>query len=234
MNYQKHNQGFTHTPIWALFIGSDRARRLSQLRARISRLPWVSFYKNRTMPNLVSGFTVAELVVVIAIMVIITGAVLSKYRNYGYHAQFANAAENIVLALRQAQVYGVGVKGNAVACGGATTFDCSYGVYFSIASPYSLTIFVDVNNNGVFDAAASPTEVYQTLSWVAPIRISSLMCDGAACGSNVLSILFKRPDPDAAIRAATAALYNKGAITITDGTNTSIITLTKTGQISLQ
>jgi prepilin-type N-terminal cleavage/methylation domain-containing protein len=189
-----------------------------------------------------NGFTILELLVVISVMGIITGIVIAKYRGYGTNALFANATENIVLSLRQAQVYGVGVKGSSGCTTGTTAFDCSYGVYFSTATPNSATLFVDNNNNGIFDSGATPTEAVQTISWIAPITITRITCDGANCpsggadtgGSSVLDVTFRRPNPAATLHDGAGSSYTTGVITISDGTKTAVITVTKTGQISLQ
>lgn len=183
------------------------------------------------MPSLVSGFTLVELLVVISVMGIITGLALTKYRGYGANAYFANASENIVLALRQAQVYGVGVKKGGVVCGGATEFDCSYGVYFSTASPDSATVFVDVNNDGLYSGVG---EIVQVVNWNSPIALQSVLCDGAACVGNALNVTFKRPNPTATILDGLAGPHTTGAVTITNGSKMSTVTITKTGQISLQ
>lgn len=184
------------------------------------------------------GFTLIELIVVMAVMVIITGAMLAKYRNYGSDALFANATEDIVLALRQAQLYGVGVKGNAAACGSGSTFDCSYGVNFDLSTPNMLTIFVDNNDNSLYDVGASPSELVQTVSWKSPIVIQSMTCDGAPCSGNVMNVTFKRPDVAGIIndnvKHIAPAIISNGVITISNGVQSSVITITYTGQISLQ
>ena len=50
------------------------------------------------------GFTVIELLVTFSIYVIISTVVIANYREYSTNAVSANAPEDIVLALRQAQV----------------------------------------------------------------------------------------------------------------------------------
>lgn len=176
-----------------------------------------------------AGFTVIELLVVIFVMGMLTGLVLVKYRGYGQNVRFANATENIILAIHQAQVYGVGVKGSA-GCGVGTTFDCSYGVYFSPSVPGAITVFVDNNNNGTFDAGES----IDTVLLDTPTTITSITCDGAACPGNALNITFRRPNPSATIHDSGAATYTTSTVGVSNGTKSSVITVTKAGQISLQ
>lgn len=185
------------------------------------------------------GFTLLELLVVIAIMGTITGVVIAKYRDYGTNARLANASENIIFAIRSAQQYGVAVRGSSGCTGGTTTFDCSFGVNFSKATPNTLTVFADNNNNGLYDSG----EAVQVETWAAPVAVTVLTCDGGSCadgggnngnGADVMNITFKRPNPTAIIHDGSATVFTVGTISISNGTRTQIITVTKTGQISLQ
>lgn len=186
------------------------------------------------------GFTLIELLVSITIFTVMTGIVLAKYNTYNTNAPFANASEDIVLALRQAQVYGAGVKGNTVGCGLGNTFDCSYGVYFSTATAEKngLTIFVDTNNDRIFTPGTD--SVVDRIRWINSISISSLSCPGSvgACNS-VISATFRRPNPDAFIAdtiPSPSASYDLASITIANAYSgkTAIVTISKAGQISLQ
>ena len=177
------------------------------------------------------GFTVIELLVVLSIMTAITGIVLVNYRGYGANAVFANASEDLVLALREAQVYGVGVKGST-GCTAGSPFDCGYGVYFSTISSNGIIIFADNNGNSIYDAGVD--NIVQKINWQPSINITSVSCNGGACGGNVMSVTFKRPNPSAIIHDSGATSYNTGKITISDGTKTSFVQITSAGQISLQ
>ncbi len=178
------------------------------------------------------GFTLVEVLVSIGIFTVLTGVVLSNYRGYNTNALFANASEDIVLALRQAQVYGVGVKKNIALCG-ASSFDCGYGVYFTIGN--QIKIFADSNDDKKYDALDT---VVETITFQSPISVTALYCGILNCSGNVLSVTFKRPNPDAVIRDTTATVHESAMITISNGVlgvgaKTSIITISKTGQISI-
>lgn len=177
------------------------------------------------------GFSLAELLVVLAVMTIITGVVLAKYRGYGTNALFANATENIVLSIRQAQLYGVAVKGTTGTCSAGSQFDCSFGANFSVATPDRLTLFADNNNNGIFDAGDGSTQV---VTWNSPIAVTAIACGGGACSGGVVNFTFKRPSPTAMIHDSGATTYTVGSVTLSDGVKTSTITVNKAGQISLQ
>ena len=183
------------------------------------------------------GFTLLELLITMAISIIMTGVVVANYRDYTTNAYFANASEDIVLALRQAQVYGAGGKANTVICtGGETLSECRYGVHFSTASGYSdgLILFVDIDNDKIFVEG----EQIETVKWKSPIKITGLSCGGTACAGG-LDITFRRPNPDALITETNniGVSYSTAKITISNGETlprkTAVI-ISNAGQISLQ
>lgn len=180
--------------------------------------------------NWCRGFTLVEVLVSIGIFTVLTAVVLSNYRSYDSSALFANASEDIVLALRQAQVYGVGVRGTG------TSFATPYGVYFLKSKPNEIVIFADNNSNGLYSSADDT--LIETIKWPANIKIdttSGLTCDGVSAAG--IGVTFNRPDPSAIIMRGTPALCTtSGTIKIID-TNTnkfSTVVITPAGQISLQ
>lgn len=187
------------------------------------------------------GFTMIELLVTMSIFLMLTGAVLANYRTFNTNALFANASEDVVLSLRQAQVYGASTKGHGAACPGSS-FDCSYGVHFSTTDPHLIRIFVDVNGNRIYDAGEQFGEVVQ---WANNISVTGVKCGliTADC-VGVMDVTFNRPNPDAYIADNVFLTYaplpisgfDKGWIVLTD-TNTGktiTTTITSAGQISIQ
>lgn len=190
------------------------------------------------------GFTLVEVLVSLGIFAMLTGVVLSNYRGYNTNAFFSNASEDIVLALRQAQVYGVGVKGNVDVSGNPiacppfpnSAFNCSYGAFFWQGS-HGITVFSDNNSTGYYDPTEqfSPLLVGASVAWELPISISDLSCGGNPCLDGV-SVIFKRPAPDAFIRDSSLTIFPFVTITIRDANTgkTASVTITSAGQISLQ
>lgn len=185
------------------------------------------------------GFTLIELLVSISILTIMTSVVLAKYKTYNTNVPFANASEDVVLALRQAQVYGAGGKGHTVACGVGTTYECSYGVYFSTAplEKNGITLFADTDNDRIFTQGVDA--VVERISWPSSISVSALAClPGPLACASVATVTFRRPDPAAFIAEVPnpAFSYDSMTVTLTNSTTgkTATTTISKAGQISLQ
>lgn len=178
-----------------------------------------------------SGFTVIELLVTMGIFLMLTGVVLANYRTFNTNALFANASEDVVLALRQAQVYGASTKGHPALCSGSS-FDCPYGVHFSTTDSHLIRIFVDVNGNKIYDSGEQFGDVIQ---WGNNISITSLQCGTLPCTSG-MDVTFKRPNPDAYITDSSGASNDQGVIILTDTNTTKTVTttITSAGQISVQ
>lgn len=171
-----------------------------------------------------SGFTLIELLVTIGVFLLITGVVLARYRSFGIGAEFSNAVENVVLSLREAQVYGAGSKvtGSGMMCGSPpSAFSCAYGVHFT-NNGASYVIFVDQDGNK--DYAASGSEAIQTIDLPEGISIT------IPPALSDLDIVFKRPFPDAIINDT----LDSASITVTSITKSHTITVTSAGQISVQ
>lgn len=168
--------------------------------------------------------------------------VLGNYKSFGTNAKFSSANEDVVLALREAQVYGASTKGYTGVCGGMTPFDCRYGVHFTSASPNNngFILFVDVNNNRIYDGGdtvISPQANGLSVVWGSNISITELSCGvGIRCTNGDVSITFKRPNVDAYIAdLANSSSYDISSIQLTDSNTSAIatVTISSAGQISL-
>lgn len=148
------------------------------------------------------GFTLMELLVVTAIIVIITSITLVNNNQFGGAIQLDNLGYDLSLSIRQAQVYGI-----SVARFGTNTYSAGYGVHFDLRDPKEYIFFADAAANGVYNAAGN--ELVQTDTLVPGYTISGLCstsggvesCMAATDQSPTLDILFKRPEPDAWIAA---------------------------------
>lgn len=185
-----------------------------------------------------SGFTLVELIVTIGIFTIMTSVVLTDYHSFNINADFESSVENIVLALRQAQVYGTGGKTAGITmCGTpASSFSCAYGVHFIAGSAGSYDVFVDANQNYIMDAGES----IQTIFLGGNTKITSVTCVTSSgvgvCGSGFADVTFMRPSPDAFIAEVPNPVnFDDGVeITLSNGTKTSKVVISAAGQISIQ
>lgn len=183
-----------------------------------------------------SGFTIVELLVTIGIFAVMVSVVLANYRVFNTNSDFANSVENVVLSLREAQVYGVGAKTTgATLCGAsASSFECAYGVHFSISGQYDF--FVDTNGNGIIDGGEST----ETISLGNGTTVTGLQCTTpggtSACANGAVNITFRRPIPDAFIAesAFQSGSDNEVEITVSNGAKIGKVAISSTGQMSIQ
>jgi len=178
-----------------------------------------------------AGFTIIELVIVFAVSAVIFGVVVSGYPSFSNKAELENIALDIALTIREAQVYGVGVKETSVGTG---EFDLAYGVYFDVDNPTQFVLFSDIDNDQMYDVG----EGINTFLIKTNFRIN-LLCEDIACGVSTqrLDITFKRPDLDAVIisNEVPVPLSVAGVRITSDKTgDVKIIRVTNTGQISVQ
>ena len=205
------------------------------------------------------GFTMVELIISIGIFTLLSAMTLVKYNTFNNNAEFTNATEGVVLALRQAQVYGVAARsslagGGAPVICGISVFDCVYGVHFDKGAPGGVSIFIDENGNYVYDSGEKVVEV---IAWKNPITIFDVQCDeNGDCYDGKMDVTFRRPNPDGFIADISPCItdlyllpickdssgnivdatssYKKGLIVLRSGDRFSTTTITLTGQISLK
>lgn len=170
-----------------------------------------------------SGFTLVELIVTMGIFLLITSVVLAQYRSFGVNAEFRNAVENVVLSIREAQVYGAGGKtAGIIQCGNPPlSFTCSYGVQFQNLGT-SYFVFVDQDGDGKYSAA----EEIQTNKFPSGITTKDIT------PTSPLSIVFKRPFPDALINNDPD--ITSASVKLTKDGKSSVISITSAGQVSIQ
>ncbi len=140
------------------------------------------------------GFTLVELLVVMAIFVLISAIVLADNNRFGGQVLVENLAYDVALSVREAQVYGIstrGINGN---------FTSGYGVHFDSSSPSSYVLFADLDGTGVYNAAISG-ETIKTYTFSPGYTIVKLCVTANVedCGITQLDIMFQHPQPDAYI-----------------------------------
>jgi prepilin-type N-terminal cleavage/methylation domain-containing protein len=187
------------------------------------------------------GFTLTELIVVVAIITVVTSVVLASNSKYGGSVLLQNLAYDVALSVRQAQVYGISVRSF-----GASNFSVGYGMNFDVSSPISQTtyiLFADLAGTGVYNPNYIPSEnVPPSPYTIGRGYFISKLCAPAGTDSSTctpvqkLDILYKRPEPDAIIRAnGNSTKQSSGRIVLKSprGDTLSVV-VSATGQISVQ
>lgn len=187
------------------------------------------------------GFTLIELILTISISVLISLVLFLNYAKLGSDISLKRTAQEMALVVREAQVYGLGVKEQRSGAG-ETAFP-GYGIHFSALNPDSFILFADYKPaNNRYDAG---DELVKEFKIKGPEKIVDLCIDqkvspappSAQCNLIVLDIVYLRPYLAVNIRG------NDGGVTGTSdsqvviesprGNQKKVITWI-TGQISVE
>lgn len=141
----------------------------------------------------------------------VTGLVLVKYQSFNGGIVLTNLAYEIALTIREAQTYGINVKGQV------SNFNLSYGVHLDTSSPTSFIMFADNQQNtpdqygirtgdGKYDGGSSSFDINVDTFMLKRgivinkfcVGVSPEICSSSGSGSK-LDITFNRPDPSAII-----------------------------------
>jgi prepilin-type N-terminal cleavage/methylation domain-containing protein len=196
------------------------------------------------------GFSLMELLVVIALLIIILSVSLFNYDNFGKDVELENAVYSVALAVREAQVFGVNkalkeVETPVSSFGG----DYGYGVYFnkqesesSNADYKKFLLYIDdeSTNNKIFggDACSGTGECYSQIYLTKGNYISSIKVkdsNGNITPTGFVNIYFKRPNPDATILTDGSTEYASAQITISSpgGTYSRCVKVGNAGDITI-
>lgn len=223
-------------------------------------LSFPSFFK---IPKATKGFTLIELMVVVAIFAILTTVIMYKNSDFNNSFLLTDVTYDVALTIRQAQVYGLNVKNSGKGTVTQSGFNSGYGVYLdaSTIQNNSLVFFADIfpdpsplvpaptSGNYSYDGQ---NELLNTFALTKGYRIARFCaatsanasveyCSDSTIGRvlNKLAIVFVRPNPDAYItdsNATSPTYYSKATLTIVspDGTKLKTVRVTTAGQISIE
>lgn len=181
-----------------------------------------------------AGFTLVELLVSIAIFAVVTSVAVVNHTDFNGSVLLTNLAYEIGLSVREAQIYGITVKGTAL---DATKFDSGYGMRFDMSTPTRYYLFEDRTPPDHYcdttECGAIYDNVIETFYIQRGNRISKICVDGD-CSPSILDISFVRPNPDAYIRV-NGTSFGKAEICVLSpvaGTARKVV-VESTGQISV-
>ncbi|MBA3733539.1 prepilin-type N-terminal cleavage/methylation domain-containing protein [Patescibacteria group bacterium] len=193
--------------------------------------------------KITKGFSLVELLVSVSIVSMIMGVVLFSYSTFNDGLALQAGGQEMAIAIRQAQTYGLTVK--EVITGGGQ-FGYAYGIYFDTTDPQNYYVFADGNNNKTYDVGSGcgsgSTECVEKFTLRNNVSITSV-CDATSCapsGATQMAITFLRPNPDALIYFIGASGIPTGPsvtgkITLTSAKGkTQLVTVESTGQVLVQ
>ena len=109
--------------------------------------------KNRGLPREAQrsgGFTLIELMVVIAISTIVMTSLIIQQSKWNNRLTINTQTYELALIIRQAQYYSLGVRGSNLLSG--DQFSASYGTYIDMTVPNQYIFFIDKNKNNFLDS----------------------------------------------------------------------------------
>jgi prepilin-type N-terminal cleavage/methylation domain-containing protein len=172
-----------------------------------------------------NGFTIAELIISIFIISLISGMLLTNYGGSKRSAELRIIAQKLASDIRMMQNYSLSEKVNdqndILPPGG-------WGLYFSTANKDRYIFFTDNDNGRDYDPTAVPTETYQTITL--PKYIEICLINGSASANGTAT--FFPPDPTAYVNNSTSTSL---VITLRETSNnsTSTVSLNPFGLINV-
>ncbi len=162
------------------------------------------------------GFKIVELIVSVAIMVVISAVIFWNGNKFNDKIEINSAAEEVSLAIREAQNYGISVRESSAGTG---QFNFGYGVTFDTANvnPTFILIFADRNGNKIYDDdngipcdGSSGDECVEKIPLRNGVSINSMCAIGSLgvlrCGVwKSIQIIFIRPNLDATINTVNSS-----------------------------
>lgn len=209
---------------------------------------------NRKSYKLNSGFTIAELIVVIAIFGLVTSVALFNQGRLSSNVLLTNMTYEVGLAVREAQVYGLGAK-NLDGSDNADSFLGEYGVHFSIDNPQEIYLFgnnYSLSDNPAYDPGEELFQYQfqnQRGNKITALCVGDIdTTNGERCTNDEnnpymvtwVDVIFKRPNPAPIIYANNSAgpalQTGRVYIVINNSENTSCRTVIVegTGQIRVE
>jgi prepilin-type N-terminal cleavage/methylation domain-containing protein len=168
------------------------------------------------------GFTLAEVLVSIFIIVLLSGIIFVNYRQAGRQFALQRSANKLAQDIRKVQEMAMSAKkfqGSIPSSG--------YGVYLNILdNPPQYILFADTSNPGIYDVGEM---VGNPIEFERRIEIDSLKIDSLS--ASPLTITFTPPNPKVWVNGIEGSA---ATITLKADTRIKTITVNAVGLISIQ
>ncbi len=182
------------------------------------------------------------MLIVVGIIATLSAVVMFQYSSFDSQVLLRNLAYEIALSLREAQIYGVSVRGDS--SGG---FNTQYGVHFASTNAENTTfrLFRDNNSDGTYIEADDTLLQAVTIGRRNFIKKLCVDVGGTMeCTKSAMSVFFKRPFSDANFWAQNMGDTSGGIVTpssvhivvgskINDASERTVV-VTRTGQIFVE
>ncbi|MDP2665657.1 MAG: prepilin-type N-terminal cleavage/methylation domain-containing protein [bacterium] len=202
-----------------------------------------------------NGFTLVELMVVLAIIVVITSVVFTSQNSFNKTLMLSNTAYDIALTLRSTQTYGLSSRASG------TSANVGYGIHLASGTHNSFIFFADAYSLIPDSSCTTPdckpgdyiytpsTDTFTADKLVQTYKLNNGITVSDFCayptsgsgscaldgGLTALDIVFTRPNPNALIsglNGASYTTYSRMCITISSQGNTKkYISIAASGQI---
>lgn len=148
------------------------------------------------------GFTVLELLVVMAIMSAITTILVSSFPRFGEVLAIDREAQLMALAVRDIEQRAVSTLESPIVAG---QYQTAFGVHFNQTDNKRYWLFSDAVVQDNFLTAGEAIETVPIERGARIHRICKLDSAGTACDTDLeeLSVTYKRPNPIIQVRGAT-------------------------------
>ena len=181
------------------------------------------------------GFSLVEMLVAVAIFAVISSILLANYPEFRSRAALDNTAHEVALVFREAQVYGISVRG------AGNSFPV-YGVHFNPDTPTKIIIFTDTKSDKMYTPLDD--QLLDTFTLTGGESITQACENGTFTGgvltgcpttAKLYNVIFERPNPDALFYDQTGTIITEPYLSF-EVSNRSrsyrrAVQITSTGQI---
>ncbi|MBX2866616.1 prepilin-type N-terminal cleavage/methylation domain-containing protein [Candidatus Kaiserbacteria bacterium] len=135
------------------------------------------------------GFTLVELLVSMAVMLVILATSLFRFNTFDSEILLKTLSYDVALSVRQAQSYSLNVLGTS------GTFDSPYGVSFTPGSKnYPLFLYGGSETRPRYDGDASVLDMYQLSRRFEVVDVCVVRSSTEYCDIDRLDVSFRRPE----------------------------------------